>query len=130
MGTFGQQQICHNAQIGISIEPEINARLQVPATTVSTDIIFSLAIFKISNMTAHFSGCELLHDFRTKDVGKLCQFCHQFCYNAKRNAANSGSEFRAPQHCPDMASEFRKEITTESKFLEIVNLRLKLYDKC
>lgn len=27
MSAFGQQQICNNAQIGISIEPEANAQL-------------------------------------------------------------------------------------------------------
>lgn len=38
MSAFGQQQICNNAQIGISIEPEANAQL-LPNSEVSTSSI-------------------------------------------------------------------------------------------
>lgn len=78
VGTFGHQQICHNAQIGISIEPEINAQLQVPATTVSTDLqsFCNITLDILYKCDFIFKGRKLLHDIRAKDVGKLCQFCH------------------------------------------------------
>ncbi|XP_077297197.1 protein OPI10 homolog isoform X2 [Arctopsyche grandis] len=49
VGTFGQQKICNNAQIGISIEPEINAQLQLPTTTVTANCYVSFSQKMLEN---------------------------------------------------------------------------------
>lgn len=57
VGTFGQQKICHNGQIGVAIEPQINAQLQVPtATTTHSYITFAQKMLEnLVNYVASFA---------------------------------------------------------------------------
>lgn len=45
--TFGQQNICHNAQIGISIEPLVNIR-EVPSPTTTSYLAFTQKMLEVS----------------------------------------------------------------------------------
>ncbi|XP_004928722.1 protein OPI10 homolog [Bombyx mandarina] len=70
MGTFGQQQICHNAQIGISIEPEANVQLLASSVALQeTNNYVTFAQKMLENLVNFVASFSVTQDQMTPTPG-------------------------------------------------------------
>ncbi|CAH4035249.1 protein OPI10 homolog [Pieris rapae] len=69
INAFGQQQICHNAQIGISIEPEANAQMLEPVLEQQTNNYVSFAQKMLENLVNFVASFSVTQDQMTPTPG-------------------------------------------------------------
>ncbi|KAG6462121.1 protein OPI10 homolog isoform X2 [Manduca sexta] len=69
ISTFGQQQICHNAQIGISIEPEANVQLLGSFIAQETNNYVTFAQKMLENLVNFVASFSVTQDQMTPTPG-------------------------------------------------------------
>ncbi|XP_034841547.1 protein OPI10 homolog [Maniola hyperantus] len=69
MSAFGQQQICHNAQIGISIEPEANAQLLPNSEAQQTYSYVTFAQKMLENLVNFVASFSVTQEQMTPTPG-------------------------------------------------------------
>ncbi|XP_049888037.1 protein OPI10 homolog isoform X2 [Pectinophora gossypiella] len=71
MSTFGQQQICHNAQIGISIEPENNVQLLASSVAQQAEDYVTFAQKMLDNLVNFVASFTVTQEQMTLTPGVL-----------------------------------------------------------
>ncbi|KAJ0180833.1 hypothetical protein K1T71_002918 [Dendrolimus kikuchii] len=69
MSAFGQQQICHNAQIGISIEPESNVQLLASSVANQQNSYVTFAQKMLENLVNFVASFSVTQDQMTPTPG-------------------------------------------------------------
>ncbi|KAJ2946790.1 hypothetical protein O0L34_g12853 [Tuta absoluta] len=69
MGTFGHQQICHNVQIGISIEPECNVQLFESSVAKQQEDYVTFAQKMLENLVNFVASFSVTQDQMTPTPG-------------------------------------------------------------
>ncbi|XP_053602007.1 protein OPI10 homolog [Plodia interpunctella] len=69
MSAFGQQQICHNAQLGISIEPEANVQLLQSSVAQQTNSYITFAQKMLENLVNFVASFSVTQEQMTPTPG-------------------------------------------------------------
>ncbi|XP_072935421.1 protein OPI10 homolog [Epargyreus clarus] len=69
MSAFGQQQICHNAQIGISIEPDTHVQLFASSVAQQTNSYVTFAQKMLENLVNFVASFSVTQDQMTPTPG-------------------------------------------------------------
>ncbi|XP_013187945.1 protein OPI10 homolog [Amyelois transitella] len=69
MSAFGQQQICHNAQLGISIEPEANVQLLASSVAQQTNGYITFAQKMLENLVNFVASFSVTQEQMTPTPG-------------------------------------------------------------
>ncbi|XP_026323766.1 protein OPI10 homolog [Hyposmocoma kahamanoa] len=71
LSAFGQQKICHNAQIGISIEPESNVQLLASSVAQQTEDYITFAQKMLENLVNFVASFTVTQEQMTPTPGVL-----------------------------------------------------------